>query len=178
MNATEEKKVQNETRKPKFKLTKHHLQGAVAMLLVFVIAISALAVTPGLNLFGTVFKGYEDAEELPISIEPGEIEARADYAGETFTLTGLPEGELKKIKPEHVFLGGYLGTLAVTGLEVNTQDDTLLVTIGAGESANDADAVDWERCYLHHNGRNRGRPGRVCRLYPDDKRLAGRAFRG
>ena len=128
--------------KTKFKLTKHHLQGAVAMLLVFVVAISALAVTPGLNLFGTVFKGYEDAEELPVTIEPGEIEARADYAGETFTLTGLPEGEAKNIKPEHVFLGGYLGNLAVTGLEV--QEDTLLVTIGAGESANDADSVDWE----------------------------------
>ena len=39
--------------KTQFKITKHHLQGAVAMLLVCVIAISALSLTPGVNLFGT-----------------------------------------------------------------------------------------------------------------------------
>ena len=39
--------------KPKFKIVKEHIQGAVAMLLVVVLALSALVITPGVDLFGS-----------------------------------------------------------------------------------------------------------------------------
>ena|GEM_PF-4155662 len=127
--------------KPKFKLNKFHFQGAAAMMLVFAIAISALNF--GTNLpFGTMFKGHEEAAGIALAATPDEIEARMDYAGEVFTLTGLPADELDNIKPEHIFLGGYLENLSVTGLEVN--EDALLVTVGAGESTADGDEIDWD----------------------------------
>ena len=40
--------------KTKFKITKQHWQGAAAMLLVCVIAVSAMSFMPGVNLFGTL----------------------------------------------------------------------------------------------------------------------------
>ncbi|MDR2546112.1 MAG: hypothetical protein LBC96_01200 [Lachnospiraceae bacterium] len=47
-------KPEKETRKFKLIITKQHWQGAIATLLVFVIAISALSFIPGVNLFGTL----------------------------------------------------------------------------------------------------------------------------
>ena len=53
---TENNNVPNETAsKPKFKITKHHWQGAAAMLIVIAISLSALSFMPGVNLFGASY---------------------------------------------------------------------------------------------------------------------------
>jgi len=116
----------------KIKINKYHLQGAVAMLLVVSITLSALVLTPGVNLFGTLFNKFPSAKEVVLTASPATIEARADFAGETFTLSGFPENEIANIKPEHIFLGGYLGGLSVTGIEPTEENGkkALKVTVG------------------------------------------------
>jgi hypothetical protein len=121
----------------KFKVGKDHVQGAVAMLLVIALLISALWIIPGVNLFGTSSEGYEYALEKSITISPHSIEAVRDYSGEAFTLTGLPEDELGNIKPEHIFLSGYLYGLTVQGVEVS--ETNLIVTVAAGDASENSD---------------------------------------
>ncbi|MCL2013417.1 MAG: hypothetical protein FWG69_00345, partial [Oscillospiraceae bacterium] len=130
--------------KEKFRITKHHWQGAVAMLLICTITVSALALAPGINLFGTMFKGHEKAEEITLTADPMIIEARADYAGETFTLSGqLPKDDIAVVKPEHIFLGGYFEGMSVKKLEA--AKDGLKVTLSSAPAKKaDEDAVDWQ----------------------------------
>lgn len=155
MNTTQERKPetneeQSQPSKSKFKITKHHLQGAVAMLLVCVMTISAVGITNGNWPFGTTFKGYEDAQEMPLQIEADTIEARADFTEQAFTVTGLPEDELAAIKPEHVFLGGYFADKSVKNIEAS--ETALLVTVSPEAPVNDdSDEVDWEN-YLGGDG--------------------------
>ena len=113
----------------KFKISKQHLQGALGMSLIIAIVLSGLALTPGVNLFGTMYREYEGAEEIPLSAFPATIEARADFTEETFTLYGFPEGELAGITPEHIYLGEYFRGLSVANLEAVGDTNGLRVTI-------------------------------------------------
>ena len=111
-----------------FKITKQHLQGAIAMLLIVAIVLSAIILTSGLNLLGTMFSQDESLQEQTLAVTPSTIEAQADYEGETFILTGFPENEAKKITPEHIFLGGYLANKTVSKIEIN-EDESITVTV-------------------------------------------------
>ncbi|MCL2013943.1 MAG: hypothetical protein FWG69_03030 [Oscillospiraceae bacterium] len=141
--------MKKELIKPKFKITRQHVEGAIAMLLVCVLTVSAISIsTRGGWPFGAVFEGYEEAQEKTIAISPNSIDAVKDYAGQAFTLTGLPEGEHANIKPEHVVLGGYFDGLTVQKVEVS--EANLVVTVAAGNAHENSAAVDWE----DYNGGN------------------------
>jgi len=139
---TAKKQKQSGKVTPMFKITRQHWQGAVAMLLVCMLSLSAFIVSGnGGFLLGTTFRGYEDAAEQSITVSPDSIEAVKDYAGQEFTLAGLPEDELTRIKPEHIFLGGYLIGMTVQKVEVSEAD--LIVTVAAGEPAEQSEDVDF-----------------------------------
>ena len=71
--------------KPKFKIVKQHVQGAVAMLLVFVFAVSALIVTPGVNLFGALNNEETVAVQSGSALRHPRIDSASDM------LEKLPE---------------------------------------------------------------------------------------
>ena len=125
-----------------FKFNKYHMQGAVAALLVAVIAFSALVIAPGTGMFGAMFRGYEDAREVRLSANPSIIEADMDFFHETFTLTGLPENEIGGVRPEHIFLDGYFGGMSVVSVEASHEG--LNVTLSDDPDEYGHDAVDWQ----------------------------------
>jgi hypothetical protein len=115
------------------------------MLLVCVITFSAVVVSlEGGFPFGTVFRGYEDAEEIILGVEPARIEADIGFEGAAFTLTGLPEDEIENIKVEHIALGGYFGSSSVSGIEA--EHGTLIVEISASAlpDIENLAEVDWQ----------------------------------
>ncbi|MCL2088492.1 MAG: RICIN domain-containing protein [Oscillospiraceae bacterium] len=131
-------------RKAKFRLTRHHMQGAVAMLLAGIIVVSTMVFTPGINLLGTIFRGFEDAEEITLMASPSSIDARADFETGIFTLSGLPAGETGNITEDHIALGGYLDTMAVESITAG--DESITITLVQGEFGFfDSDPmVDWQ----------------------------------
>ncbi|MDR2600525.1 MAG: hypothetical protein LBC73_09660 [Oscillospiraceae bacterium] len=128
------KKIKN------FKLTRQHWEGAVAMLLICTIIISAVSFAMFGPQFGTIFDDYEEAEEQFIAISPASIDATSDYAGQAFTLSGLPENELRSIKPEHIFLGGFFEALEATSLQINGKD--LIVNVAPAPPRDPSDLLE------------------------------------
>ena len=128
--------------KRKFKLNKHHLQGAVAMLLVVVIIFSSFYLSGfGGFLFGTMFRSNPDAVEMTMYASPGMVEARVDFQ-EIITLSGLPGDDLGRIGPEHIYLGGYFYGLSVGSVEASGSE--LVISILPYSDANNQGDVDWE----------------------------------
>ncbi|MCL2085995.1 MAG: hypothetical protein FWH05_00175 [Oscillospiraceae bacterium] len=117
---------------PRFALNRYHFQGAAAAALIVCavsFAMPMLNATPEL-LQGSLFKQIEEMREISITLNPSEIEAGQENI--TFEVYGLPKNELEQIKPEHIFLAGYLSNFAVQSLEVDK--DTLIITVSLRET--------------------------------------------
>jgi hypothetical protein len=113
------------------------------MLLVVAISFSALYVTNSGNFpFGTMFRNDPDATEMGMYASPSEVEARADFYGQTFNLTGLPEDDLDGIRSEHIFLGGYFANMSAD--VISTGGGVLTITVNPNPSYGDQNAVDWQ----------------------------------
>ena len=132
--------------KRRFKLNRHHLQGAMAMLLVVVIVFSSFYLSGfGGFPFGTMFRSNPDAVEKTAYANPGTVEARLDFQ-ERFTLTGLPAEDLSKITAESVFLGGYFNAFSVNAVEFDSDKEALIVFVGqASQPFGESEEIDWQR---------------------------------
>jgi len=125
--------------KPRFMISRHHFQGAAAaVLIVFALSVTIPIINmPSEMLQGSLFKQSEELQEISVTVNPSAIEAGEDNM--TFTVYGLPENELEQIKPEHIFLGGYLSNFAVQSLEVD--GNALVITTVLRETENGEPSV-------------------------------------